>query len=114
LSCQLTLLYLLSSYRDRRALHSFPTRRSSDLAATRSSFSADRQRANTDSAISVRGTPKSRATVPVHLPVPFCPAVSRILSTRGRDRKSTRLNSSHVKISYAVFCLKKKRNEDNY
>src|SRR5690606_22663528 len=28
---------------------------------------------------------------------------------RGGDRKSTRLNSSHVKISYAVFCLKKKR-----
>src|SRR5690606_41481506 len=27
---------------------------------------------------------------------------------RRRDRKSTRLNSSHVKISYAVFCLKKK------
>src|SRR5690606_41723062 len=28
----------------------------------------------------------------------------------GKDRKSTRLNSSHVKISYAVFCLKKKTN----
>src|SRR5690606_41869895 len=28
-----------------------------------------------------------------------------------RDRKSTRLNSSHVKISYAVFCLKKKKEE---
>src|SRR5687768_18300303 len=28
----------------------------------------------------------------------------------GRDRKSTRLNSSHGYISYAVFCLKKKRN----
>src|SRR5437870_9163187 len=28
----------------------------------------------------------------------------------GRDRKSTRLNSSHVAISYAVFCLKKKNN----
>src|SRR5690606_41367016 len=28
----------------------------------------------------------------------------------GGDRKSTRLNSSHVKISYAVFCLKKKKN----
>src|SRR5690606_41602614 len=27
---------------------------------------------------------------------------------KNRDRKSTRLNSSHVKISYAVFCLKKK------
>src|SRR5439155_11550559 len=28
---------------------------------------------------------------------------------RGEDRKSTRLNSSHVAISYAVFCLKKKK-----
>src|SRR3984893_1533334 len=30
-------------------------------------------------------------------------------STTSRDRKSTRLNSSHVAISYAVFCLKKKQ-----
>src|SRR5690606_40141591 len=30
-----------------------------------------------------------------------------------RDRKSTRLNSSHVKISYAVFCLKKKTKHTN-
>src|SRR5690606_41792009 len=29
------------------------------------------------------------------------------------DRKSTRLNSSHVKISYAVFCLKKKKQENS-
>src|SRR5438874_13355212 len=29
-----------------------------------------------------------------------------------RDRKSTRLNSSHVEISYAVFCLKKKKNKE--
>src|SRR5690625_5621333 len=40
--------------------------------------------------------------------------VARIESPRDlgfsvRDRKSTRLNSSHVAISYAVFCLKKKR-----
>src|SRR3989442_5982640 len=28
-----------------------------------------------------------------------------------RDRKSTRLNSSHVRISYAVFCLQKKKNQ---
>src|SRR5215471_18224448 len=35
---------------------------------------------------------------------------------RRRDRKSTRLNSSHVEISYAVFCLKKKKkkNINNY
>src|SRR5690625_7084782 len=31
--------------------------------------------------------------------------------TIGQDRKSTRLNSSHVAISYAVFCLKKKKKE---
>src|SRR5215813_4200902 len=36
------------------------------------------------------------------------PAYSSPLSPRHRDRKSTRLNSSHVRISYAVFCLKKK------
>src|SRR5256886_15802532 len=30
---------------------------------------------------------------------------------RSRDRKSTRLNSSHSQISYAVFCLKKKKNK---
>src|SRR5207302_10788223 len=32
---------------------------------------------------------------------------------RELDRKSTRLNSSHVKISYAVFCLKKKKKKKN-
>src|SRR5699024_11536225 len=31
------------------------------------------------------------------------------LNPKARDRKSTRLNSSHVSISYAVFCLKKKQ-----
>src|SRR5690606_41356839 len=37
-------------------------------------------------------------------------AVARIGDTTAHlDRKSTRLNSSHVKISYAVFCLKKKK-----
>src|SRR5690625_6094652 len=37
------------------------------------------------------------------------PVPSSWSSRRGRDRKSTRLNSSHVAISYAVFCLKKKK-----
>src|SRR5207249_6076299 len=35
--------------------------------------------------------------------------VHRRPTNRRRDRKSTRLNSSHVSISYAVFCLKKKK-----
>src|SRR6266700_4660742 len=34
------------------------------------------------------------------------------ISAAERDRKSTRLNSSHVKISYAVFCLKKKKKKN--
>src|SRR5256885_10246639 len=34
--------------------------------------------------------------------------------TPGEDRKSTRLNSSHLVISYAVFCLKKKKNNTRY
>src|SRR5438067_7399050 len=33
---------------------------------------------------------------------------------RRRDRKSTRLNSSHVSISYAVFCLKKKKKSNKH
>src|SRR5688572_32707137 len=39
--------------------------------------------------------------------------INELLQTLGdgnRDRKSTRLNSSHSQISYAVFCLKKKKN----
>src|SRR5690554_7272492 len=37
-----------------------------------------------------------------------CRSVKDIDEARAQDRKSTRLNSSHVRISYAVFCLKKK------
>src|SRR3989442_10892151 len=39
-----------------------------------------------------------------------CPPLPRWRA--GRDRKSTRLNSSHVRISYAVFCLKKKKKKN--
>src|SRR5258707_5277669 len=44
---------------------------------------------------------KSTALATNRLPAAGCP----------RDRKSTRLNSSHANISYAVFCLKKKNHE---
>src|SRR5207249_5879302 len=50
---------------------------------------------------------------PVHPPLSKCTAT--IVQPRldgERDRKSTRLNSSHLSISYAVFCLKKKTNLD--
>src|SRR5437660_9248360 len=55
----------------------------------------------------------SSSSLPV-FPVASSRAMSTIRSSRlgrnsCRDRKSTRLNSSHVAISYAVFCLKKKK-----
>src|SRR2546427_1962749 len=43
-----------------------------------------------------------------------CRRGSRTAPTPARDRKSTRLNSSHSQISYAVFCLKKKKKITNY
>src|SRR5690606_40808935 len=39
------------------------------------------------------------------------PFLAAMTERVGADRKSTRLNSSHVKISYAVFCLKKKKKQ---
>src|SRR5438874_8196853 len=42
-------------------------------------------------------------------PSTFAPASGSGYGESLRDRKSTRLNSSHVEISYAVFCLKKKK-----
>src|SRR5690349_24173567 len=48
-------------------------------------------------------------------PGPFAEARDQQLRLdRPRDRKSTRLNSSHVEISYAVFCLKKKMSYRGY
>src|SRR5229473_7393431 len=48
------------------------------------------------------------STCPSRTPSSSCTDCSASLA--GRDRKSTRLNSSHDQISYAVFCLKKKNN----
>src|SRR2546430_9206111 len=39
----------------------------------------------------------------------FVPALNNLAFLYSEDRKSTRLNSSHSQISYAVFCLKKKK-----
>src|SRR5437660_2239216 len=50
----------------------------------------------------------SSKAVPVHFRMADPPPLFRVVVASFRDRKSTRLNSSHVAISYAVFCLKKK------
>src|SRR5256885_4324285 len=41
--------------------------------------------------------------------VKLTPSLEKYKEEKKRDRKSTRLNSSHLVISYAVFCLKKKK-----
>src|SRR5437868_9206345 len=56
----------------------------------------------------IAGVEDPRAPAWASARLPSLPLVGTDLS--GEDRKSTRLNSSHVSISYAVFCLKKKRN----
>src|SRR2546430_6468973 len=53
------------------------------------------------------------AVCPASVPTvayPSCTVDSNWFCTAPTDRKSTRLNSSHSQISYAVFCLKKKKN----
>src|SRR3712207_7477922 len=66
-----------------------------------------------------RGGSRLRALVAARRPAPAPPGRRRLQRLvdvpdpprggRGEDRKSTRLNSSHANISYAVFCLKKKK-----
>src|SRR5207248_8397830 len=76
---------------DHRDLHSFPTRRSSDLHA--------RWHPHRLAECLGPRPPKQHRTDHAH---------HRRSPRPRQDRKSTRLNSSHRTISYAVFCLKKK------
>src|SRR5690606_40696409 len=91
----------------------FPTRRSSDLG----NFFLCRTTKRTNKRSRLRALrSRQAATTPVSSVATICPASKERTRSRrwycaghyGQDRKSTRLNSSHVKISYAVFCLKKK------
>src|SRR5438309_3469797 len=78
--------YFLNRYGHHRDLHSFPTRRSSDLVPDEGDAREQRRRRQ------LLAGPRGVRVV--------------------QDRKSTRLNSSHSSISYAVFCLKKKNLTD--
>src|SRR5437764_3063798 len=82
-------MVFVNGQREQRLLHCLPTRRSSGLS-----------RAVPQEALSRSSLP----TLPGP-PVRLAPAVR----AKSEDRKSTRLNSSHRCISYAVFCLKKKK-----
>src|SRR5438874_4972839 len=95
------------AYPPHHDLPSFPTRRSSDLA--NSVFAGFHV---TGGSTSVRAFWEplriAGATARVML-VSAAAQTWKVDAASCRDRKSTRLNSSHVEISYAVFCLKKKK-----
>src|SRR5690606_40957180 len=105
--------FCLSSYLSVSHLLSLPTRRSSDLdgAADQQSQPVDvtvpEQEVHQDAGGNqhvvhgrqLAGVNPLGGQIPAQIAKPGS----------AQDRKSTRLNSSHVKISYAVFCLKKKR-----
>src|SRR5699024_11274379 len=89
-----------------RDLPSFPTRRSSDLPDPESTGA---------SAVGLATITNDGTVLDTWFPQPKLTEASSTGGTtplsdaEARDRKSTRLNSSHVSISYAVFCLKKKK-----
>src|SRR5690606_41928404 len=89
--------FFFHHYGDHTDLHSFPTRRSSDLFAK-------------CNMVLFTLTPPAGILLIIFSSISLSDV--KIYKANGLgsflDRKSTRLNSSHVKISYAVFCLKKK------
>src|SRR5690606_40210309 len=98
------LHFLLYGSCHRRDLRSFPTRRSSDLG--RRVHRGARRCDPVDLRRLGRGLTRAEQEKSCGGDSLRIRAVASSAGTR--DRKSTRLNSSHVKISYAVFCLKKK------
>src|SRR5436309_10076855 len=91
----------------RRAIHSFPTRRSSDLLTLSAQVSGTNNSTLNWSVNGVAGGNATLGQICVAGSSP-CQTVTASSAAQVEDRKSTRLNSSHVKISYAVLCLKKK------
>src|SRR5688500_20208767 len=99
--CSILLLYCFSASVVNLYLHSFPTRRSSDLTAPKAATAATASAGTRPRATRA----DMRAALILALAMGACAS-----DGSGEDRKSTRLNSSHLVISYAVFCLKKKEN----
>src|SRR5690242_21875726 len=95
------IVFFFYCYGDHRDLHSFPTRRSSDLPGPLTRAGCEHMKG-------------PKVVKPCFHLARLRGNFWRIRRERDsipccRDRKSTRLNSSHMSISYAVFCLKKKK-----
>src|SRR5690606_42143319 len=104
----LVLLFFCSGSRANRHLHSFPTRRSSDLATDGGSLVSVRKPGMVRDVFHQYDIEMLQGKIAVGHNR-YSTSGNRHAHLQPVDRKSTRLNSSHVKISYAVFCLKKKK-----
>src|SRR5699024_12545019 len=96
----------------RRALHSCPTRRSSDLTEE-----GQGEAPLPDQAVPGRSEPSQEGTAEAPGETTAADQTQTAAmcwcGCASTDRKSTRLNSSHVSISYAVFCLQKNETRDD-
>src|SRR5699024_12785627 len=99
------LLSSFPSYLHHRDLHSFPTRRSSDLRC----FNYQCTPLMIQMVIMVDVMWKGSLDRAMMREMDILRWQKSVSQSDLTDRKSTRLNSSHVSISYAVFCLKKKK-----
>src|SRR5690606_40329516 len=103
----LRIIFFIYCSGDHRYLHSFPTRRSSDL-----DFLEQHARICIWSHLCRSANCRLRSRqILRRICCAKCKPLQGFLFGNKTDRKSTRLNSSHVKISYAVFCLKKKKKQ---
>src|SRR5437588_1112806 len=93
--CVLSNTLSVQRHGDHRHLHSFPTRRSSDLLLTAGTLTLDAGGDSNAVWVFQVGTGITTGTASV------------AMINGGQERKSTRLNSSHTAISYAALCLKK-------
>src|SRR5438034_8512474 len=96
-----------------RDLHSFPTRRSSDLMSNTRNTPVEVL--EMEYPLRVRSYALRRGSGGAGRWTGGEGVIREFMAlapVEARDRKSTRLNSSHTVISYAVFCLKKKKNMD--
>src|SRR5690606_41317557 len=103
-----SLLFIRSAHEP--SPHSFPTRRSSDLEFIKNSvtnISSTVPEIKTYDHICMLSGGLDSYIGAIDLLEDKKKVLFLSFYGRGKDRKSTRLNSSHVKISYAVFCLKK-------
>src|SRR5207248_9797074 len=101
------------SYGDPRDLHSFPTRRSSDLGRKEIDLvveaPVDDYRDLPGESVWPSVFDRLLELIREHTSTIVFVNNRRLAERIAEDRKSTRLNSSHRTISYAVFCLKKKK-----